>query len=106
MIRSMGRLAPKITLAWVAFVLTLGTAPAFADRCESACGPAPCCMILWVPLCGCPWGEPGDVEIAWVAPPSDAELAGAMCALPSGTSASEFSSLTGTNALAVSMPAH
>ncbi len=38
--------------------LTVGGLPASASeptRCEIECGPAPCCMFLWVALCGCPW---------------------------------------------------
>ncbi|NJK32693.1 MAG: hypothetical protein HC927_09940 [Deltaproteobacteria bacterium] len=28
-----------------------------AGGCPGSCGPAPCCEILWIEFCGCPWGE-------------------------------------------------
>lgn len=30
-----------------------------AQGCER-CGPAPCCRILWVTWCGCPFKDPGS----------------------------------------------
>ena len=33
-----------------------------ADQCLSKCGPAPCCKILWVTFCGCPWGEEQEIQ--------------------------------------------
>lgn len=29
------------------------------DACSRSCGPAPCCMLLWVPWCGC-WFDDGE----------------------------------------------
>ncbi len=52
--------------ACAAFALVLLGAPVVTTHaqvgeptpCEVQCGPAPCCMILWYPWCGCPWGDP------------------------------------------------
>ncbi|MDC0709546.1 hypothetical protein POL68_13835 [Stigmatella sp. ncwal1] len=45
-------------------LMTLSAGPAFASEQQSCggCGPAPCCTILWVDFCGCPWGESNTLQ--------------------------------------------
>lgn len=88
MLHSMAKLAPKITITLAALMLALSAAPAYADRCFDACGPAPCCTFLWIEICGCPWGEPGDPqEFAQLTAPEESQ-AGAACTLAPSASSS------------------
>jgi hypothetical protein len=49
------KIMPRMLAFLTCILIVSSSSPASAsvDKCESQCGPAPCCMILWVPWCGC-----------------------------------------------------
>jgi hypothetical protein len=80
--RSLSALLPALALG---LLTTLAAPAARADEetlCQIHCGPAPCCMILWVTLCGCPWGEPQLPQVAALDAPAPAAPAAACSAAP------------------------
>lgn len=62
--KKLASLALGFALAFsVSFTLAKpASAGAGVDACTASCGPAPCCMILWVSWCGCPWGEEQEIQ--------------------------------------------
>lgn len=59
MSKSTLRMVPKAVALLLGMFIVLRSSVAAADACDSACGPpTPCCMILWVPWCGCWFDDP------------------------------------------------